>query len=352
MSTYDVTFRDHYRKKKSGTHSCHPLARIDSATNRRNGSQPVVLLLQQLTAVCTRVVCVSTVVRRLTMGMNRRAEWAAGHASAASGAAAAAASAPSSLAPLAASAGAATSARRLGGPAGSFHASGSSGGYLCGTGSSGSTPRFACSAVGWDSNGLPLVNNPSGLGLFLGLGGHGQHDRESLREFQRQQRADALRYDPSVGRFVMGQGAASQRAAHVYNSTRRSGARAGAGKALRQPSASVGQDASAQAAAAAAAAGTSGRGAHGSFGEMSARSVRDTGLPFRFPRHPADALPLQPYALPPPTNRTGAALRPPPWVGVPSLLPHPPSHRPQQPYISTAQLSHSVVDNAGWTNRA
>lgn len=156
MSTYDVTYRDHYRKKKleSNTKRTTITRAVQRGQTEGNDRQAV---RQRLTAAAHRLCLFPPLFRRLTMGMSRRAEWAAGHASAVSGAAAAAASSPSSLAPPAASAAtAALSSRRIAG----HHASGSSGGYLCG--SSGSTPRFACSAVGWDSSGLPLVNNPSG----------------------------------------------------------------------------------------------------------------------------------------------------------------------------------------------
>ena len=79
------------------------------------------------------------------------------------------------------------------------------------------TSRFTSSLLGYDSRGIPLVDNKSGLGLGLGLHSGA---RASLEQYQRERHAEELRYDPSIGKFVQGYGALSQRAAPIYNSTR------------------------------------------------------------------------------------------------------------------------------------
>lgn len=77
--------------------------------------------------------------------------------------------------------------------------------------------RFKQSSYGLDQRGRPLVDNKSGLGLCLGL--HSDA-RASLEHFQKTKHAELLRYDPSIGKFVQGYGASTQRAAPIYNSTR------------------------------------------------------------------------------------------------------------------------------------
>lgn len=175
------------------------------------------------------------------MGMNRRAEWAAWHAE----------PDPSSLpAPKAPPA---------------------------------PQEKFRATAVGWDSRGVPLVDNRSGLGLGLG---RDQGEKESLLAFRQAQQRAMLRYDPSVARFVTGQGAASQRAAPLYNSTRMHSQAWRAARHLQLDDAAMGAQPVARAR----------RLVVGSVSER----------PHLFPRHPDDDRPLT-------LRQSGGQQRPTSW---------------------------------------